>query len=65
MESDLITADCIEATEFSDAATKYRVYAVPKTIINREQAIEGSVPEGHFLEAVLSAANPPESGQEA
>lgn len=65
LECDLITADCIEATEFPDAASQYRVFAVPKTIINHEQAIEGSVPEGHFLEAVLGAVNPPESGQEA
>ena len=65
MESNLITADCIEATEFPDAATEYRVYAVPKTIINHEQSIEGSVPEGHFLEAVLSATNAPESSPEA
>jgi Thioredoxin domain len=65
MESDLITADCIEATEFPDAATEYSVYAVPKTIINHQQSIEGSVPEGHFLEAVLGVVNPPEGGQEA
>jgi Thioredoxin domain len=65
MESDLITADCIEATEFPDAANRYRVYAVPKTIINHEQAIEGSVPEGHLLEAVISSTNPPKGGQAA
>jgi len=65
MESDLITADCIEATEFPELVTEYRVQAVPKTVINREQTIDGALPESYFLDSVLSAANPPESGQEA
>lgn len=60
MENDLITADCIEATEFPDLAGKYRVYAVPKTIINEDKYIEGSLPEEHFLEGVLKAVSPPE-----
>ena len=58
MQSDLITADCIEATEFPDLAGHYRVYAVPKTIINQQTSIEGSLPEEHFLDGVLEAAAP-------
>ena len=65
MESDLITADCIEATEFPDLAGKYRVYAVPKTVINESAFIEGSMPEEFFLERILSTVAPPSSSKES
>jgi len=60
MESDQVTADCVEATEFPDLVTHYRVQAVPKTVINAEQALEGALPENYFLEAVLNAVQPAE-----
>ena len=44
-------------------ASRYRIYAVPRTIINGEGSIEGSLPEAFFLEAVLKAAAPA-SGEE-
>jgi len=53
MESDLVRADGIEATEFPDLAEKFRVFAVPRTIINGEAHVEGSLPEGFFLDAIL------------
>jgi hypothetical protein len=31
----------IEATEFPDWATKYRVHAVPKTVVNESSHFEG------------------------
>ena len=57
LESDLVRADGIEATEFPDLAGRYRVYAVPKTIINEGEYIEGSLPEEFFLEAILKAVD--------
>jgi Thioredoxin domain len=65
MESEHVTADCIEATEFPDLVTQYRVQAVPRTIINQEHALEGSLPEGHFLDTILGAVQPPEEGPPA
>lgn len=59
MENDLIRADAIEATEFPDLAEKYRVYAVPKTVINDAAGIEGSLPEQLFLDGILKALEPP------
>ncbi len=53
MESDLVRADGIEATEFPEIADRFRVFAVPKTIINEKSYVEGSLPEGFFLEAIL------------
>ena len=58
MESDLVRADGIEATEFPDLAEKFRVFAVPRTIINEGAHIEGSLPEGFFLDAILKALGP-------
>ncbi len=58
MENDLIRADGIEATEFPDLASRYRVYAVPRTIINDEGSVEGSLPEEFFLEKVLETIQP-------
>jgi hypothetical protein len=58
MENDLITADAIEATEFPDLSSQYRIYAVPRTIINQGGYIEGSLPEHLFLDSILKAIAP-------
>jgi predicted DsbA family dithiol-disulfide isomerase len=55
MESDLITADMVEATEFPHLAMKYNVMGVPMTVVNDKVFIEGAVPEPRFLEEVLKA----------
>ena len=61
MESDLVRADGIEAMEFPDLAEQFRVFAVPRTIINGGAYVEGSLPEGFFLDAILKALNGRES----
>lgn len=58
MENNLIRADAIEASEFPDLSTRYRVFAVPRTVINGGPYIEGSMPENLFLDAVLKAVAP-------
>lgn len=62
LENDLIRADAIEASEFPDLSALYRVYAVPRTVINGEGSIEGSLPEDAFLDAVLKAVTPATDG---
>jgi predicted DsbA family dithiol-disulfide isomerase len=59
MENDLVRADCIEATEFPDLAAQYRVYAVPRTVINGSHAIEGAVSEDFLLDTILKTLQPP------
>jgi predicted DsbA family dithiol-disulfide isomerase len=61
LENDLVQADCIESTEFPELAAKYRVYAVPRTVINGDAAIEGSMPEENFLESILKSLEPESS----
>jgi len=56
LENENIRADAIEATEFPDWTTRYRVHAVPKTVINESISIEGSLPEELFLEEIFKAA---------
>ena len=58
LENDLIRADAIEASEFPELAARYRVFAVPRTVINGEASVEGALPEDFFLDAVLKAINP-------
>ncbi len=55
MLNDNITADMVEATEFPHLAMKYHVQGVPRTVIGEEHAIEGALPEPHFVEKVLDA----------
>ena len=52
-----VSAECIEANEFPDLSTRYRVMAVPKIVINDAVEFEGAIPEREFLAAVLRAAD--------
>ncbi len=55
MESDLITADAIEVSEFPHLAQKYKIMGVPKTVINEDHFIEGAGPEEMLLGKILEA----------
>jgi len=55
MENELITSDAIEVSEFPHLAQKYSIRGVPKTVINENNAIEGSGPESIFLNKILEA----------
>ena len=57
MESDLVTADMVEATEFPQLSMRYQVRAVPRTIVNETGAIEGGLPEQMFVDQVVAAAS--------
>ena len=53
MESEWITADMVEATEFPHLANKYEVYGVPRTVINETIHIEGAVPEPALVDKLM------------
>ena len=61
MESEFVRADGIEVTEFPDLAERFRVFAVPRTVINDGAYVEGALPEELFLDAILKKLEPPES----
>jgi glutaredoxin-like protein len=56
VESPLITASCVEATEFMDLSRQFRVTGVPKTIVNGSIEILGALPEAQFVRTVVGAA---------
>lgn len=55
VESERVTADVIEATEFPDLAQRYQLFGVPKTVIDDAVSFEGALPERHVLAKVLEA----------
>ncbi len=55
IESPLITASCVEATEFMDMSRRFRVTGVPKTIVNGSIEILGALPEDQFVRTVVGA----------
>jgi alkyl hydroperoxide reductase subunit AhpF len=56
VESQRVTADIVEANEFSDLAERYNVRGVPKVVVNESTGFVGAQPEARFLEYVLRAA---------
>ena len=48
-----ITAYAVEATEFPDLVRKFRVNAVPKTVINDQIEIMGGIPQDDFIQQAL------------
>ena len=52
IESPLVTAVAIDATEFPDLVRRYNVNGVPKTVINGTTEIMGTAPEESFIEAL-------------
>jgi glutaredoxin-like protein len=55
MESDMVRADMVEASEFPYLVHKYNVFGVPKTVVNEEVEFEGALPEPLFLAQVMQA----------
>jgi predicted DsbA family dithiol-disulfide isomerase len=55
MESEFITADMVEATEFPHLVQKYGVVGVPRTIINEDFSATGAVPEEKLLSEITRA----------
>ena len=68
-ESPNITAVAVEATEFPALARRYRISAVPKTVVNGDGEILGALPADAFIEQVLQltgdAAQSPEEQPKA
>ena len=55
LESDLVTADMVEAIEFPQLSNKYQVHGVPRTVINESTHMEGAAPEPMLLSKLQEA----------
>jgi glutaredoxin-like protein len=53
MESERITCDVVEISEFPHLVRKYGVMGVPKTIINESRGVDGAVSEAALVEQIL------------
>lgn len=51
--SDWVTADAVDATEFSELADRYHVRGVPRTVIDDTVHIEGAVPEPMMMAELI------------
>jgi glutaredoxin-like protein len=56
IESDMITADVIDSSEFATLAQKYAVIGVPKIVINEKVEFVGAFSEDLFAEHVVLGA---------
>ena len=56
MESELVTADMVDASEFAELSDSYQVYGVPLTVVNSVGRVEGGMPESMFVPQVLGKA---------
>ena len=61
VESTLIRATCVEATEFLDLSRRFRVTGVPKTVVNGTIEMLGALPESAFVRTAVGAPEPPVS----
>jgi len=57
VESDLITSDMVEVSEFPHLATKYKVMGVPRTVIDETIHVEGAVPEPMLMREFAKLLN--------
>lgn len=54
MESELVTADMVDASEYPELSDSFNVYGVPLTVVNGSGRVEGGMPEAMFVPRVLS-----------
>jgi glutaredoxin-like protein len=57
IESPLVSAVAIDATEFPDLVRRYNVNGVPKVVINGTRELLGAVPEEQFVAAIAGDAD--------
>ena len=53
IESEMVTADMVEASEYAELSDRYQVYGVPLTVANDKFRIEGGMPEPMFIPRIL------------
>jgi len=50
-----VKAEMVEAMEFEELSERFEVRGVPRIVINDDQAFEGAIPAGPFVDAVMKA----------
>lgn len=56
MESALVQAEMVEATEFPDLSNQYHIMGVPDTVINHGKGkMVGAAPESQLMAEIMKA----------
>jgi predicted DsbA family dithiol-disulfide isomerase len=63
LASPKITALTVEANEFPEMTRRYSVQGVPRTVVNRQGAFVGALPEEQFVASVLELAGVQPEGE--
>jgi len=63
LASPKITALTVEANEFPEMTRRYSVQGVPRTVVNRQGAFVGALPEQQFVASVLELAGVQPEGE--
>lgn len=56
LASERVRALTVEANEFPELSERFGVQGVPRTVINREGAFVGAMPEAQFVASALRLA---------
>ena len=56
LASPRVRAVCVEANEFPQLSTQFRVRGVPHMVVNRSASFVGALPERQFVSTVLERA---------
>lgn len=62
IESEKVTADVIEISEFPEMARRYNVTSVPKVVLNDRTELLGAQPEKSLVAAVVRIGAKPNGG---
>lgn len=57
IESEHVTADVVEISEFPDLAQRYAVTGVPKVVLNDQMELLGAQPESTLVNAVMQVGD--------
>jgi hypothetical protein len=57
IESEMVTAEMVDASEYPELADSFQVYGVPLTVVNGSGRVEGGMPEQMFIPRVLSGVD--------
>ena len=63
LASEKVIALAIEANEFPEMTRSYGVQGVPRTVVNRQGAFVGALPEQQFVASVLELAGVQPEGE--
>jgi hypothetical protein len=64
MESTMVQAEMVEATEFPDLSNQYHIMGVPDTVINYGKAkVVGAVPEAQLLAEIMKVTKKIRNGR--